>query len=387
MMKVNDIVELRIDRMSYGPAAVGRIQLPGEPRAMVVFVRGAAPGEQVSAKLTKNNKSYWEAELVEVLERSPKRAEPPCPVFGRCGGCQWQHLSYESQLEAKAEILVHQLARTTKIDEAELRTKLTTHAAPSPLGYRARLQVHGDKKGIGYFAESSHKIVHTERCPIAHPKIQAAWTEFVTKRPLAEMASATGQYKIEWSVTDTGQVSEAVNRKHGAFGFTQVNPEQNTVLAGIVAELAGSGDVLLDLFGGDGNLTNALTGKFARIVSVDSFNEGEDPTSLGGPLASGRTFVKERVEDFLVEKRWLDWGVERPDCIIADPPRNGLREAAGRTAGLQAPRIILVSCDPSTLARDLTAFTSSRYRIGRIHLIDMFPQTYHMETVVELTAY
>ncbi|MBI3558104.1 MAG: class I SAM-dependent RNA methyltransferase [Deltaproteobacteria bacterium] len=384
-MNTGDTIELNIDRMSFGPAAVGRIQPAGEERAIVVFVEGACPNERALVKLTKNHKSYWQAQLVSIIEPSSERTQPPCPVFQRCGGCQWQHLSYPAQVAAKTEILIHQLNRATRIPSEELKAKLQVHGAFSPYGYRARLQVHGDGKGIGFFAPASHSIVHAGRCLVAHPDIQNAWSDFLANRPLAELAKATGQFKIEWTRTPNGQVKEALNRKHAADGFTQVNPEQNEVLIKIVADRAKGGKLLLDLYGGDGNLTNSLTGSFENILSVDSYNDGADPISVQAPLKPGRLFVREKVEDFLSDQRWRDWGFEGAiDCIVTDPPRDGLREAAGHIADLQAPRVILVSCDPSTLARDLTAFTSSRYQVDAIHLIDMFPQTYHLETVVSL---
>ena len=400
LMNTGDTIELSIDRMSFGPAAVGRIQPPGETRAMVIFVEGAAPGERVRVKLTKNHKSYWDAELLEILEPSSERTQAPCPVFQTCGGCQWQHLSYPAQVEAKAEILVHQLNRATRIPSEEIRAKLKIHSAASPYGYRARLQIHGDSQGIGFFSAASHSIAHVGRCLVAHPDIQKTWSEFLANRPLAQLAKATGQFKVEWTRTPNGQIKEALNSKHSALGFTQVNPEQNEVLVQVVAELAIGGKVLLDLYGGDGNLSNRLASTFEHILSVDSFNDGPHPASLSAPLKPGRHFVREKVEEFLAERRWQDWGFDGPivrqgaeapvdrtstiDCIVTDPPRDGLREAAGLIADLNAPRIILVSCDPSTLARDLTAFTASRYRVDAIHLIDMFPQTYHLETVISL---
>lgn len=384
-MQTNDVVELKIDRMSFGSAAVGRVSVAGEPRQMVIFVEGAVPGEKVTAKLRKNNKTYWEADLVEILEPSPDRATPPCPVFGRCGGCQWQHLSYQAQLRAKTEILIHQLNRATRLSEEMIRAQLTIHGAQNPLGYRSRIQVHGNGQGIGFFAAHSHQVVPTERCVVAHPEIQQVWSKFLRTSPLAELAKSTGQFKVEWTRTESGQVLEAINRKHGAYGFTQVNSEQNQVLTRLVSELAGTGQTLFDLYGGDGNLSNSLVDKFQFIFSVDAFNHGADPTTLQAPLAAERVFLKEKTEEFLLNQRWRDWKIGQIDCTIADPPRDGLRGVASRIADLNAPRVILVSCDPSTLARDLTAFTAASYRVNEIHLIDMFPHTYHMETVVLLT--
>lgn len=382
-MQVNDVIEVQIESMSFGPAAVAR---HGESRA-VVFVTGAIPGEKVRAKLTKKHKNYWEAKLVEVLAPSPDRITPPCSVFEKCGGCQWQFMAYEAQVRAKKDILIHQLKRSARIPLEEIEEKLTVHPAKNPLGYRARLQVHGDGKGLGFFASGSHDIVHTEKCVVAHPDIQKAWDEFRAGRPLAELAKATGQFKVEWTRTETGQIREAMNRKHGALGFTQINLEQNEVLKELVKAQAlktKSRDVLFDLYGGDGNLSRKLTSEFARTACVDLFNKGVDAADLNNELKPGLTLINAKVEDFLVNQYWRDWGVEQPDCVIADPPRDGLREAASRISALKAHRVVLVSCDPSTLARDLTAFTDA-YAVEEVHLIDMFPQTYHLETVVSLS--
>lgn len=389
-MNTNDIIELEIEKMSSGPTAVGRLQTPDNPRPMVVFVEGTLPGEKIKAKLTKNHKSYWEAELVEIMRPSPDRVEAPCPVFGKCGGCQWQHLSYSAQIHAKEDILLHHIARTTRLAQDELKAKLKTYPAKNPLGYRARMQVHGDKKGIGFFENNSHEIVHTDKCLIAHPDIQKSWTEFASSRPLAALAKKNkGQFKIEWTRTESGQVKEMIDRKQGADGFSQVNSEQNQVLIDLVTQLAKKNvsqkktHLLMDLYGGDGNLSKQLVQNFDHVLSVDTFNSGEKPGSIESIEEKGRIFIQESTEKFLQNKHWLNWGFKEVDCVIVDPPRNGLREASELTAALNAPRIILVSCDPSTLARDLTAFTSS-YLVESIHLIDMFPQTYHLETVVEL---
>lgn len=402
-MQVNDVIELEIDSMSYGASAVGRYALgdgqtgkladgsreqaagAGAGNRVVVFVQGAMPGEKVRARVSKKHKNYWEAALVEVLRPSADRVAPPCPVFEQCGGCQWQFMSYDAQIRAKEDILTHQLHRTARLALDEIKKKLTTHPAKNPLGYRARLQAHGDAQGMGFFGTGSHSIVRTDRCIVAHPDIQKAWTEFLAKRPIAELARARGQFKIEWTRTDNGQVREALNSKHGAFGFTQVNSEQNEVLKKLVSKLAGEKKrVLLDLYGGDGNLSKQLSGNFEHVICVDSFNDGGAPTKVDPKANSGFVLVNARVEDFLENQYWRDWGFEQIDCVIADPPRNGLREAAGRIADLQASRIVLVSCDPSTLARDLTAFTAASYEVDQIHLVDMFPQTFHLETVVSL---
>lgn len=388
-MNITDVVELKMDRMTFGPAAVGRIPAPApdDGRNLVIFVEKALPGEKVRAKLTKKHKNYWEANLLEVLEASPDRITPPCEVFDRCGGCQWQHLDYPAQLRAKEEVLLYQLHRAAKLEVSQLKERLTVHAAQSPYGYRARLQAHGNRGGIGFYAEGSHSIVQTEKCVVAHPDIQKAWTQFLNHRPLEELAKTTGQFQVEWTRTESGQIKETMNRKPGALGFTQINPEQNAVLVDVVTNLVHHSDrgklkLLLDLYGGDGNLSHKVVDAFDQVVSVDTFNSGVDAAQLD-TLKNGRTFIRESVEDFLNKQRLRNWRSEKVDAVIVDPPRSGLKGLTRQILDLKSPKIILVSCDPSTLARDL-AELSEQYTVESVHLIDMFPQTYHIETVVEL---
>lgn len=407
--KSGETLTLTLENMSFGPAAVGRVKTKDSDK-FVVFVEGAMPGEEVEVRLVKIHKNYAESELIRVLKPSPSRIVPPCPVFERCGGCQWQHLSYDAQIAAKKETLLHQLSRTAGITREDLEAKLVIYGAKNPLGYRSRMQVHGDANGIGFFAKNSHDIVAVDRCVVAHADIQKTWTEFLTTRPLAEMAEKTGQFKVEWLRKDNGEVLEAVNRKHGALGFTQVNAEQNEVLKSVVKKLATTGttrknSLMLELYGGDGNLTDGLVEHFNTIVSVDnaptiasatsnddsdsgsagSARKTHDPVKLKGQLPKGRTFIQQNTDSFLVDQRWMEWGIRRFDVVLADPPRAGLERATKLLARMAAPRVVLVSCDPTTLARDLSDLLKS-YEIASLHLIDMFPQTYHMETVVELVA-
>lgn len=391
-----DVIELEIERMSYGPAAVGRYTPAGESRAVVVFVPMAAPGDRIEAKIVRKHKNYWEAELVQVLGRSPVRIDAPCPIFEKCGGCQWQHLTYANQIECKGEILLHQLSKALHVDAKALREKLTVHPAKNPFGYRGRVQARGDAKGLGFFEPGTHEIAYTDKCLVAHPDIQRAWAEFLALRPLRQLSQATGQFKVEWTRTESGQVLEAINRKHASFGFTQVNEEQNEVLVSIATEKAPPrGTLLFDLYGGNGNLSRRLLDRFDHVVCVDFENAGKHPIEVPVPLPRGLTLVREDVEKFLLDQRWRDWGFERVDCVIADPPRNGMREASSLVRALDAPRILLVSCDPSTLARDLTSFVQSRaggqgqetsYQVDSIDLVDMFPQTFHMEAVIGLSS-
>jgi 23S rRNA (uracil1939-C5)-methyltransferase len=228
------------------------------------------------------------------------------------------------------------------------------------------------------------------------PELQRSWNLFAMTKPLGELARKEGMFKVEWTLTETGQIREAVNLEHAALGFTQINPEQNEVLRAIVEhavlEGTGSRDMLLDLYAGDGNLSRRLAPRFERTVCVESHGPGRPPEKLfqqleiteGGDLLSklegGVTHVSEEVEAFLRSPRFKNI---KPNALIADPPREGLLSTAALIAQRHAPTVVLVSCDPSTLARDLAAFTDT-YKIQRLHLVDMFPQTFHLEAVVAL---
>ena len=398
---VGDILELEIERMSFGPAAVARYQIPGASKPVVVFVRGAAPQDVVRAKITKCSKNFWDAQAIEVLKPSPLRVTPPCSVFDQCGGCQWQHMSYDAQVSSKKDVLLHQIQRATQLDGKFLDSITTVHAAPNPLGYRTRIQARGDAKGLGFYQESSRQLIHVNECIVCHPKIREAWSQFLENKPLKQLSQNKmsrddldkGQFKVEWTLTESGDVLEAINREHAALGFTQINPEQNEVMIRVVSELATSqgalqGNFLLDLYAGAGNLSKGLTRHFTNVICVEAYapqwaKVHENQDSLATSLAPGQTLIRERVESFLKAKHWQQWGFKGPDCIIADPPRAGLEGTAAQIASLKAKRVVLVSCEPSTLARDLREFLP-HYEMESIHLVDMFPQTYHIEAVVGL---
>lgn len=389
MYKINDVVELKTERMSFGSAAVARLQTPSNDRPVVVFVKGAAPNEVVKAKITGINKNFWDADIVEILNASPNRVKPPCEFFETCGGCQWQHLNYDAQVEAKKEVLLHQIHRTTKLPLKDLESITELHPATKPFGYRTRVQVRGNPSGLGFFEEGSRKLQIIDNCIVCHPTIQETWTDFVKSRPLSEL-SQRGLFKVEWTLTENGQILEAINKEHAALGFTQINPEQNAVLTKVVSEAAQNertdrSGLLLDLYAGSGNLSKDLCNVYQDVLCVEAYSPSGEESTIPGTLAPGQTLIRDRVEKVLKNEEWKQWGHNKVDCVIADPPRSGLDETAPLILKLNAHRIILVSCEPSTLARDLTVFLP-HYDIMNIHLIDMFPQTYHIETVVELVA-
>lgn len=378
--KVGDFIELTTERMSFGPAAVGRME-----GGIVVFVMGATPKEKVRARITKIHKNYYDAEIVEILKKSTHRVEPKCSVFNECGGCQWQHIQYSDQVEFKKEILLHQIHKTTRLDLEKLRSLTKTHAAPHPYGYRARIQVRAENNQIGFFKPGTRSLVDVEKCEVAHPKIQKKWAMF-KREELEELQNEYEKIKIEWALNTDGSISQAINREHAAHGFTQVNPEQNEIMQNIVREISLTSKnrfCLFDLYGGDGNLSQKLEKDFETIFTVDAFNHGVTNTQINS-TEKKHWIVHSRVDDFLKSKIWSKFGYSNPDLIIADPSRSGLEEDAIKISKLNAENIIIVSCEPSKLSRDLMPFLKT-YEIRKIDLVDMFPQTYHIESIVHLS--
>ncbi len=377
--QVGNIIEISTERMSFGLAAVGRIS----PN-IVVFVKGAAPGETVRARIMKKHKNYYDAEIVKIIKPSAARVNPKCTVFGKCGGCQWQHLSYDEQVRSKKEILLYQIHKTTRMDLQTLERLTQIHAAQKEYGYRTRIQARAEKDRFGFYESGSKNLVDVDRCEVAHQLIQSRWNEF-KKNELPELQKKFEMLKIEWSLTKEGTVLQALNREHAALGFTQINPEQNKVMQTLVHQLAlttASKKVLLDLYGGDGNLSHSLVGIFEKTFTVDAFNQGVPLDEINTKLEA-RILVRTRVAEFLRKKPWESFGYSTPDCILADPSRDGLQDDAKTISKIGASQIILVSCEPSKLSRDLMHFFKNHV-IEKIHLIDMFPQTFHIEAIVQL---
>lgn len=353
------------------------------------------PGEKV--RIGPLHKAH--APLEAVLEPVPERVAPPCPQFTRCGGCHYQHAPYEFQLARKVEILREQLQRVGKIAfEGEIRV-----VSGSPLGYRNRVQFHVDHGRVGFLQAGSHKLAPIEgECATASPHLNQflaalrervhdpRWPRFVrnvevftNERDLqvnaVEADKPVARRFYEWMES---AVSLDYETSVGTFrvspkSFFQVN---RFLIDALVTEATGgrTGESALDLYAGAGLFALPLARQFANVAAVEAGSAAAHDLRFNAERAGVNVeSVYSRVEDFLGAFEG------QPDLVLADPPRAGL--GSGVVAQLQrlAPReITIVSCDPATLARDLAALTD--YRIGALTLIDLFPQTFHIETVVRL---
>jgi 23S rRNA (uracil1939-C5)-methyltransferase len=429
-------LDLQIEKLIYGGDGLARLPADERGRGKAAFVPFVLDGERVEATLIEEKPGFARAALDRVVEASPQRVQARCPYFTRCGGCHYQHSSYEHQLEIKASILRENLRRIAKLD---LSTELQIHRS-QPWNYRnrTRLRVQAEPQfALGYNRFGSHELEPIEECPISsaliNQAITAIWSlgrdarfdpaireiEFfvdagdahlllevyagsdldtIQAQALAEQLRAAIAGVIGVVVFATPQTATKTNSKVlasagptaleyqtaranyrvSAGSFFQTNRYLADELVAIVT--AGqSGRTALDLYAGVGLFSVLLAREFERVVAVES-----SPQSLADleyNLPGNAKAIGTAVEQYLTRVG----GKGRADLIVVDPPRAGLgHKVAAHLIGFRAPRLTYVSCDPATLARDLVPLFAAGYRVERAHLVDLFPQTFHIESVLHL---
>jgi 23S rRNA (uracil1939-C5)-methyltransferase len=438
---------LTIEKMIYGGDGLARLPLDDRGPGKAAFVPFVLGGEQIEAAMLEEKPGYVRAQAEAILRPSPHRVEPQCPYFGRCGGCQYQHASYDHQLEIKRGILRESLRRFAKL---ELDCEIETHPSP-PWNYRnrSRLQVRAQPQfAAGYFRFGSHEVMAVEQCPISSPLINRAiaalwqsgragkvpegvpeieffanaddtkllvelscaaearragvrdWAEElgaalpeivgVAASRAARAGGGTTQEKLlalgEPRLTYQAQLA---SYRVSAGAFFQTNRHLADELVKIVTQ-GQEGELALDLYAGVGLFSTALARDFHHVVAVESSQLST--ADLAYNLSSKGEVIQASTEQYLKrleEQRRAGKGISHnlhtPDLAVVDPPRSGLGEPVARMlAKVGAPRVTYVSCDPATLARDLVPLMSAGYRVEKAHLVDLFPQTYHLESVLHL---
>jgi 23S rRNA (uracil1939-C5)-methyltransferase len=406
-------VELTVGELAHGGAALARVD------GRVVFVEGAIPGETVEAEVTHRRKDFWRAQATAVLDPAASRIEPPCPYFkAGCGGCQLQYLAYPEQLAQKRQVLHRQLQRAhleIPIDRIDVL------GMDDPWRYRLRGEFHVLRRGgvvsLGFYRKHTYQTLPIDACLIHAEAIERALPAFAraAEDPAAARVTALqftwspGSSDLLWAPSPPGSADPGfgpraagwipeLNLNDDSIGmedagrhfrvrpeaFVQVNARQRDVLyerAVAVAQLTRS-DRVVDAYAGIGMLTARLADQAADVLALEespyAVRLGELNMQLNG--CTNVRYRRGRVEDILPH---LD---EPVDVLVLDPPRAGCAEAAVEAmANLNAERIVYISCDPSTLARDVSRFgAAGRYTLGEVALVDMFPQTYHIEAVVKL---
>ncbi|HXF26022.1 MAG TPA: class I SAM-dependent RNA methyltransferase [Bryobacteraceae bacterium] len=383
-------MEFTIEKLVYGGDGLARVD------GRVALTPFVLPGETIRAEAKPSNGGVLRGKLLDVISPSPARAQPPCPYFMRCGGCQYQHIDYAEQLAQKRAILRESIERIGKIcfnsDIAVI--------ASEPWSYRNRVQLHVENGRVGYREHGSMKLCAIDRCPVSSPKLNEVIAKLNAEIPYAGRYDGTLELftnEIDLQVSPAARVTRRMRELLDSLGtampieyaglrvsrnsFFQVNRFLIPKLVEAATTVA-SGSLALDLYAGAGLFSMALAKRFTRVIAVEAgasaYRDLVQNASRSGAAIESHWAA---VEDFLVKFS------ETPDFILADPPRAGIgKKAAVQLLRIRARRLVLVSCDPATLARDLAQLAAGGYHIESIALIDLFPQTFHLETVVHLAA-
>jgi 23S rRNA (uracil1939-C5)-methyltransferase len=424
MSNATDTLRLKIDALAYGPYGIGR------HAGRVVMVPLTAPGDEIDAVIVEDKGNYAVGALAEIVAPSPARQEPPCPYVGSCGGCPWQMVSYDAQLQAKEKSVADALKRIGKIDDYEL---LPIVPSPDEYRYRRRIRLHaGAGRKLGFHRLFSHELIEIAACLIATEgadrRIEAAreWAARLESRLVeveivesddgenvvlagkvdGEVASgddAVGRRFLEEHPGVAGLVlfgkdrrrawgcgtisvapEDGVKMEVDAEVFTQVNRRANRKLVGELVEWGAfaPSDRVLEFYSGAGNFTLPLARRAGAVVAVEG-----DARAVENGKRNG-------IENGLKNIRWVQSHVPRAarrlreagekfTKIVLDPPRSGAKGLEEDVPALDAEKIFYVSCNPATLARDLAALARKGYAVKRVRPFDLFPHTFHVETLVE----
>lgn len=415
---------VQIEKPIYGGAFLARVE------GKAVFVPLTLPGEQARVRVVEDKRSYATAEVEEIQSPAPERIEPGCRHFGACGGCQYQHANYTAELGFKRAILRETLERAG----AQVPVEIEAIAA-EPWAYRNRIRLAFDAAGrVGYRGRRSHTVVPIEECPISAPILVKAATmlheviraarssphptevslfcngdetavlaSIAFARPpkmriddiasawQASIPSLTGlEFQVEgrrneplrtiaqWGVASLPYAAAGFRYRVDQGSFFQVN---RWLVDSLVERVTAgrSGKLAWDLYAGVGLFARKLAERFERVMAVESA-----PVAIEALQENLRGVPGEAIRSDAIAflRRQQN---PAPELIVVDPPRTGLGpEMTAELARIAAPAVVYVSCDPATLARDLRALAGERYVIDSIAMVDLFPQTFHLETVVEL---
>ncbi len=404
---LNAMLDVEIDAQAYGGEALGRA-----PDGRRVFVRGALSGERVRVRVTEDRRSYLRGQVVEVSRAAESRIAPRCVHFGECGGCHYQHMHYAAQLAAKADVLREQLQRLGGIDSPPIAAPL---ASPAEWNYRNHLQFSLTRDGrLGYMRPASHQVLAIRECHLPEPPLDEIWPRLDLRESLGlhqvglrrdtpgEVmvvleggAAAMPEVEIDGSLSVAwlGPSGEAqvlagdaslhftVNGHGFAVSpgsFFQVNTQQVARLVEQVMALAEirPGEAVLDLYSGVGLFSAFMAAAGARVIAVEASPSSASDFEVNLDEFDGVELYEATVAQVLPQLQGA------PQTVVLDPPRAGIeREAMNGLVHLAPPRIVYVSCDPSTLSRDGRALRAAGYSLATVIPIDMFPQTYHIESI------
>jgi len=400
------LATIKLRDIAHGGDAVGSLD------GKAVFVPFGIPGETVRVEITREYARHLMSRLLDVVEPSPERVQPPCPHFGVCGGCQWQHIAYTRQLELKRQIVQAQMERIARLQVQVL----PVIGMPDPWSYRNNIQYGVAASGeLGFMAHHSHVLVPISECWIAHPRLEDLAGAFdlqdanlvgITLRVGAatgeELVLFEGEEEPEISVdmpvscvfmNQRGEVHvlagdsslrERLNQRLwrvSAPSFFQVNTEQAEHLVRKVLErLPGGPGTLVDAYCGVGTFALSLADRYEQVIGIEESPWAIEDAQVNRGASERVAFYEGSTEELL--PGLLPGGSD----VVLDPPRAGCAPTVLQALiAAQTRHIVYVSCDPATLARDLGTLARAGYQVGEIQPVDMFPQTGHVECVVSLT--
>jgi 23S rRNA (uracil1939-C5)-methyltransferase len=382
-------MELEVEVERILPGGLGLAHAEGK----TVFVSLAAPGDRVRVRVEREQGNVLFASITEIITPSPVRIEPPCPYFGRCGGCDFQQLTYEAQLAAKSEMIrdcLHRIARLENVPEIVV--------TPSPNDWRYRMramwQIDQGERTIGYYERGSRRVCDVVDCAVLRPELQAKLEEVRATerhefpRDLKHLNVVAGEDGISFAPPfadfETRELSLTVRGetyRYNAEAFFQINP---SLLGPMIETSLGdaSGASALDLYSGVGLFTLPLARQFQRVTAVEA-NSVAVRFARRNLQEAGLTNAR------AIAAGVAEWFRGAPvgdvDFVLLDPPRAGAESAVIKgILDLHPRQISYVSCDPATLARDLKKLVAGGYAVSSIRGFDLFPQTHHVETVVRL---
>jgi len=431
------VPHIQIEKLAYGGSGFGRLD------GKAFFVPFTAPGDLAAIRVEKNKKSYSEGVVTELLQSSGHRSSPPCPFFGDCGGCNWQHISYKEQCSQKEAILADILWRNARIQREKIQPILS---AASPFGYRQRIQLKVDysagRRSLGFHRRCSHDVVDiNDHCAIAAEPLNAAISKirailgsfkdphFISQVDLAASSDAlvsavfhyrgtspetlaahlihanagvsglhsfsirtgskrmpqhvSGLEKLRYSVPSADKTD--MDLYFAPDSFSQVNFSQNRVMVQLLLDncVKTSPDSILDLYSGNGNFSLPLAGSVKNILGLESAMKSVSLAQYNTHV-NGINNARYECQDSAAGVEVLAKKPGQFDLVIMDPPRTGADEVSRQIHRVGATQLIYISCDPPTLGRDLATLQKNGFEVASVQPVDMFPQTYHLENVVFL---
>jgi 23S rRNA (uracil1939-C5)-methyltransferase len=386
-MELIEDLDVEVERIL--PGGMGLAHAGGK----TIFVSLAAPGDRVRVRIEREQGNVLFASIVEILSPSPVRVEPPCPYFGRCGGCDFQQLTYEAQLAAKAEMIrdcLHRIARLENVPDIVV--------TPSPDNWRYRVratwQIDKEQRSIGYYERGSRRVCDVVDCAVLRSELQEKLEEVratewdLFSDDLKHLDAVAGENGVSlapaFAEFHTNELSLRVRDEvyhYNADAFFQINP---SLLAPLIEVALGdvTGERVLDLYCGVGLFTLPLARQFQSVIGVEA-------NAAAARFARRNLQGADLINAHVITATVTDWfrsaTPDPVDFVLLDPPRAGAESAVIRgILKLQPAQISYVSCDPATLARDLKKLIAGGYVVHSIAAFDLFPQTHHVETVVRL---